>query len=136
MDRQQAAEELVRLEKYFSAKQHPSAAFKAVFICFVHDIPVPAWAKRSFVYLLGLSLKGEFRSWDHVLGRPPTKAEVRRWQRHADAIPEVSRLIREASKAGEPINDALFESIGRKLGIGGKTTVKKIYGYRQRRDPD
>ena len=72
----------------------------------------------------------EAKSWDDVLGRPYRKGihhEARRKRRQYRKV--VYDRILEIKKA-EPdtaIDGALFERVGRELGIGGKTLVEEYY---------
>ena len=44
----------------------------------------------------------------------------------------VYRYVRELHEKGAPIDDTLFERVGRDTGLGGKTTIKELYSRVER----
>jgi hypothetical protein len=98
--------------------------------CFVYRRPVPTWATKAFraAYLKGVRF--EIASWDEVFGRPLKKGKQLAAERRKAAIAErVLELVlraRHEEKPKKPINKELFESIGKKLGVGG-TVAAEIY---------
>jgi hypothetical protein len=47
--------------------------------------------------------------------------------RQMDTAENVWTLVAKAKADGIPVNDDLFASVGKELGIGGKTLVKELY---------
>jgi hypothetical protein len=74
--------------------------------------------------------EGLLKSWDEAWGHPPTRTQYQRWIRDTQAVFDVHRLVAKAQADGRSLTDELFEEIGRELGIGGKTHVKKLYKVR------
>jgi hypothetical protein len=87
---------------------------------------IPKWVTEVIVGADDYAASGELKSWDEVFGKPPTLKRAERvhdWDnRH-----RVLHAVLKASAKGEPIDDLLFERVGKKLGIGGKTKVKELY---------
>jgi hypothetical protein len=119
-------DELDELGRSYATGKDPGAVLDAIRFCFVCRIDVPEWARRAFLDIHARGKTGEFKSWDEGWGRPLTKGQFERFNRDLVAWFQVREKI-EARPAGEPIDDELFEKIGRDLGIGGKSTVKRIY---------
>jgi hypothetical protein len=75
---------------------------------------------------------GEIRSWDDVFGGPWEQEGPRAQQRAVRTQSrkwEVWKLV-HALHEGEgkpPIDNVLFERVGKELGIGGKSTVAALY---------
>jgi hypothetical protein len=74
--------------------------------------------------------RGKLKSWDDIFGKPfPGKRRTGTvtWSRQPEVLQEVRRLQKQEKL---PIGPELFEKAGRNLGVGGKTTVSKLY-YRK-----
>jgi hypothetical protein len=94
--------------------------------CAISGWPIPKWAGDIIVGAHDYAVHGMLGSWDELFGKPPTPkkgALLRDWQLRWYIHGEI--LV--AQSKGEAIDDLLFERIGKKFGIGGKTKVKKIY---------
>ena len=120
-----------RLGKSFATGRDPGAVLHAIWLCLRYDVPVPEWAKRSFIRTYAKGLHGNLRPGEWF--KPArTKAQAERRLRQMNATPEVWRMV-EGRRFGEPIDDKLFQRIGRELGIGSKTLVKHLYAMRPSR---
>ncbi|MDA8348204.1 MAG: hypothetical protein M0038_05275 [Pseudomonadota bacterium] len=118
--------ELTQCEADFRAGDKLALAH-AVAICACTDIPLPEWAARAF--LQGFNELREFKakSWDDVLGQPRPKGT------HASALRkrrERSFLtwahVQRAARSGAPIDNELFERVGKLLRIG-RELAKRYY---------
>jgi hypothetical protein len=50
-------------------------------------------------------------------------------------LPDVIlKLVAAAQEEGTPVDNMLFEKIGRELGIGGRETTRKLYSAAQKRN--
>jgi hypothetical protein len=114
-----------------------TALLRVLMQCVLFRRPLPEWAARTFDLIYRAALAGEVQSWDDVFGRPWQQGSHRAQQRAVRTQSQqwqVWKLVRELHE-GEgkpPIDDALFERVGRELGIGGKSTVKVLYGRVER----
>jgi hypothetical protein len=95
-------------------------------MCGIAGWPIPKWAASIIVEAPSHAIFGRIRSWDEVFGKPHTPKKGTRlleWQRRWHVFAEVQT----AHSKGEAIDDLLFERIGKKLGIGGRTKAKDLY---------
>lgn len=121
------SEILCDLEKSFNTGKRPWAVLTAVHLSIRSGIKAPEWARRELDRIMDRAFIGELKSWDDAFGRPPTRGSFERFVKFSKAIVGADRMIAEARERGEPIDDRLFDKIGRALGVGGKTSVKKAY---------
>ena len=110
--------ELSICERDFKAGDKLALAH-AIAICACADIEMPDWVARAF--LQGFNELREFkaRSWDDVFGPPRPKGT------HASALRkrrERSFLawayVRHLAASGEPIDNELFDRVGKRLRVG------------------
>jgi hypothetical protein len=68
---------------------------------------------------------GELNSWNELFGKPRLKSRnvILGWNRRL----EVWERIMDLHLRGAPINDDLFDRVGKELGIGARETVRKLY---------
>jgi hypothetical protein len=98
---------------------------------------MPEWAVSALVSNYLAALAGEVQSWDDVFGRPWQQERPRAQLRSVRTRMwkwEVWKRVHELHK-GEgkpPIDNKLFEKVGRQLGIGGKSAVAALYGEVER----
>ena len=102
-----------------------TALFRVLTLCALFRRPLPEWAAAAFVLIYRVALAGEIRSWDDVFGRPWEQEKRRAQQRGVRTQSwkwELWKLVHELheGKGKPPIDDALFERVGRELGIGGR----------------
>jgi hypothetical protein len=88
---------------------------------------------NGFVDTYQKQANGEFKSWDQAFGKPVTKSHRLRQKRDTDSLGKISSMVAAARSKGEPIDNALFEKIGRDLGLGGATRVKELYAVTRRK---
>ena len=88
---------------------------------------IPKWVTNIIMGADNYAACGELKSWDEVFGKPPTRKRAGR-VRDFDNKYRVLHEVLKAGAKGEPIDDLLFGRVGKKLGIGGKTKVKELYG--------
>ena len=87
------------------------------------------WAQEKLCDAVEKARDYKIKSWDEVFGRPMKKGKQLAAARRKDspAAAEVWRLINERRRAGEKLDKALFEAVGKKVGIGGATVTEEIY---------
>lgn len=124
------AQSLVELEKAHNETQNPAIILEAIYHCTLNDFAIPEWCALAYLNAYRKVTHFKAKSWDDVFGRPHPKGT------HLDARREelvqgheVYRRINEikAAEPETPIDEYLFERVGRELAIGGKTKVAKIY---------
>jgi hypothetical protein len=88
-----------------------------------------AWAAQAFEEAYTYVTRGGARSWDEVFGKPhhTNKKRLRTAQQVSQKYEIYWRVQNLHEHEGVPINDRLFERIGRETGIGGATVVKGLY---------
>jgi hypothetical protein len=92
---------------------------QAINHCFSTGRPVPESVQKSFERIY--AKERTYKSWDRAFGQPRKRAK------HLTSLGDIERLVLVAKSNGQPIDNQLFEAIGRKLGIGGSTKVKELY---------
>jgi hypothetical protein len=102
------------------------ALLEAVYSCSTLETPIYPWLKLALVFACKRGRDGEVRSWDELFGKPTRYGTGerlrRRFEQEALVIAEIERLKAE----GKPLNEEEFAEIGRRLGVGGKSTVKDL----------
>jgi hypothetical protein len=102
-----------------------TALMRMIGICAIAGGAIPKWAADIIEGAYGCAVSGEIQSWDEVFGKPISRKKARKWMLRERVYLEVL----DAHCRGKAIDDLLFERIGMKLKIGGKTKVKELYGY-------
>src|SRR5262249_12516170 len=103
------------------------ALLDAIYYCCLLKRPLPEWPRRAFLEAHDSKTGYEIQSRDDAFGRPhpkgtPTKKQKRHFKLRGVIVQRVEELRSEM-----PVDNKLFEKIGKELGIGGSTTVSKIY---------
>jgi len=113
-----------RLKSAYEAG-HRQALWEIIVVCSLSGTPIPEWACEVFTGVDPHVKWGMIESWNEVFGKPREKARsVIKAKNSRTSVYEMVQLL---NARGNPINDAMFELIGKRLGIGGKTTVKNLY---------
>jgi hypothetical protein len=114
-----------------------TALLRMLVQCALFRRAMPEWASQAFILIYRAALAGGIRSWDDVFGQPwqPEKprAQQRRVRTQARKY-EVWMRVRQLHEGEDKpaIDNALFELVGRQLGIGSKSTVAALYGQVER----
>jgi hypothetical protein len=117
--------ELLR-ENYESGDK--SALLKTIYAAFVLREPVPEWAARAFVDACDFVRMGGARSWDEVFGDPHLGRKISSVALENRKY-EIHRRVSELHENGEPIDEGLFERVGREMGkdhLDGKPISKSV----------
>ena len=109
---------------------------KSLSMAVSNGLTVPDWLARAYVSRMNRFEAHDVGSLDEAFGNKP---QTTRWRvalrDKEDLIPEVSRRLMQAVSQNPkiPIDNELFDSVGRSLGIG-KTLCRKYYdaGIRER----
>jgi hypothetical protein len=106
----------------------------AILDCVERDQLLPVWLKKAFFDAFWSVQDWEVRSWDDVFGKPHPKGTNLEATRNRILYPsKVYQRIEELREAGQAVGVALFEKVGRELGIGGKTLTEQFYYQEKRR---
>jgi hypothetical protein len=92
---------------------------QAIDHCFSTGKQVPESIRKSFVRIY--ANERAYKSWDRAFGQPRRRAN------DFKSLGDIERLVHVAKSNGQPIDNDLFEAIGRKLAVGGSTKVKGLY---------
>ena len=104
------------------------ALLRLLWFCAANDHPLPEWGRAAFLTIHAAAEAGEVKSWDVVFGRPLPDGKRQGGLQTESRRFEVYRRVRDIhDQEGAPIDDLLFARVGRELGIGGKTTVNRLY---------
>lgn len=101
------------------------ALIQSMAVCVKMDIPWPQWVKDGFLDAYSKAAG----SWDEVFGRPLPPRKKASKKQHWDKFQlRVFRLVRERNtKKNEPIDEVLFEKVGKKIGISGSNAREMYY---------
>jgi hypothetical protein len=129
MIEQKAFDELSEELRRDLEKGDRSALLQMVYHAAQHRRPLPEWAAEAFPIAYTWVMRGSARTWDDAFGPPfPAGTHIHKLKLESRRY-EVYQLVQEIHRdEGCPIDDELFERVGREMGIGGKTTIKDLYG--------
>jgi hypothetical protein len=100
-----------------------AALFETMYFCIGADAPLPVWAKVAFLE----AYDSKPRSWDEAFGRPVPKGKSAAKARKLGAIElKLWFRVREMHKAGVPIDDGMFEKVGKEFKVS-LADAKRIY---------
>jgi hypothetical protein len=90
--------------------------------------PVPQWAAKELNNIIYSAAEGKYASWNDAFGKIFAGIQRRRAQTLARML-EVYYRVGELHAKGHPIDNRLFERVGKelKLTASGKTTVQELY---------
>lgn len=128
--RWQSAQKLKALGEIYLETKDAAVIPQALYYCALNDFLIPEWC--AYAYLEAFRKVSHYKagSWDDAFGRPHpqgTHLGAKRQQREKEFI--VYNMISEIklTEPDTPIDGYLFEKVGRKLGIGGKTLTEEYY---------
>ncbi len=107
-----------------------AAITEALFVCAINSLPLPRWLEMAYLEAYREVRQYRARHWDDVFGLPHPKHThhgAKRQEREKSLM--IYHHIKQL-KMDNPdiaIDGALFEEIGRKFAIGGKTTTEGYY---------
>lgn len=135
-NQQRVLEFLPELERCFVAGDR-FALMEAISECAVNDLALPNWAAEAFLdgYYSIINLRSG--SWDDVFAKPYKKgfhlgqARVRRLAR-VEVYLTVRRIL--AREPGTPIDDHLFERVGRECNVSRSLANQLYYEYKRYAD--
>jgi hypothetical protein len=131
IQRWQDAQALKELKIIYADSKNPKAITEGLYYCMMNDFEVPRWLKMAYIHAFRKAkLHYEAKSWDEVFGLPHPKgthlASKRQRREKKFAVYNEIRKIK-AFNPKTPIDGYLFEKVGKKLGIGGKTLAEEYY---------
>ncbi len=124
------AQALKEIHKQYRTRQNPDAVIEALYECAYYSLPIPSWCERAYISAYRNIRQYKAKSWDDVFGKPHPKGThiaTKRQEREMTwrVYSEIQKIKRESPST--PIDGFLFDHIGRKLGIGGKTLTEAYY---------
>jgi hypothetical protein len=129
-----ALQELDALEQRFLAGDRYALAL-ALRDCAAHALPMPDWVADAYIRGFDAVHTYQADSWEQLFGPviPKGKHLLKLRREFEQSIAVYLEVQRRHEQGGrEPIDDALFESVGEKFDLG-KTTVAKYYVEEKRR---
>ena len=100
----------------------------AIHQCLLLKRPLPEWLRLAFLDDYESATGYEIKSWDDAFGRPhPKGAHIEKRKRHFELRYVITQRVEKLRSEKKPVDNELFDKIGKELGIGGHTTVSKIY---------
>jgi hypothetical protein len=109
------------------------ALIDAIAACLILRKEVPLWARNALV--AAWQERDTLRSWDEVFGRPsPNGKSIGALKRRQKLAPKVIARVKELRAQGHPIEQELFDRVGREMKphIGGDTAKAYYYDKQNR----
>ncbi len=101
----------------------------AIRVCANHDLPLPGWAAKAYITAYDAVNNAREKSWDKVFGSPYPKGAhlnaIRKKRMLSVAVLNEINLIKSMDP-NVKIDDYLFETVGKKFGIG-KSLANEYY---------
>jgi hypothetical protein len=98
-----------------------------IYVCFNERVAVPPWVQEKFRAAIDKFHRREIKSWDEVFGRPLLKGkQLATEQRKLRLAGPIYQRVYERHMAGEPVTKALFDEVGKEVGVSG-TVAAEIY---------
>jgi hypothetical protein len=95
--------------------------------CVMNDREIPAWIKEGLFKALEAAHSYKIRSWNEVFGPPvPKGRRLKNARRNQEIAFNVFDRVQALHKAGQPIDENLFEEVGKEFGIK-KTLASQLY---------
>jgi hypothetical protein len=128
-----AHEGLEALREQFEAGDR-TALLEAVHRCAWHELTIPEWATVAFMAAYREVAHARAASWDDVFGKPWPGKHLARLRRRRELIFPVRARIQELRQRSDPppLDEKLFESVGKEFGIGKTVCQEFYYGPRKR----
>ena len=101
------------------------ALWKMIVMCAIHKSPISEWAASILEGADDYVAWGDLNSWNELFGKP--RLQSRSVIQGQNRTLEVWERIMDLHLRGAPINDDLFDRVGKELGIGARETVIKLY---------
>lgn len=130
MLREITSQHLSELEQSYIDTGDGAIILEALYVCFLRDMPLPEWVQKAYLSAYRKVRQYGAGSWDEVFGRPHPKgthlsAKRERWEKQEQVYFRVKEILKNEPET--PIDAALFERVGRELGVGSKTKTEDIY---------
>lgn len=107
-----------------------NAITEGLFVCTFYSLPMPKWLEMAYLGAYRAIRHYKKKSWDDVFGRPHPKGMHLETKRQESEKPFLVYKRIEQIKNEDPataIDGALFERVGKEIGIGGKTLTESYY---------
>ncbi|MBU1568803.1 MAG: hypothetical protein KJ630_24655 [Proteobacteria bacterium] len=102
---------------------------EALFICNMNQMSVPRWCCFAFIDAYREVWFKAKTSWDDVFGKPHKKGthsnDIRKTRN--DALKVYYRIQELNKNVGLPVDENMFDRVGRELGVGAKTKTATLY---------
>ena len=103
------------------------ALMDAIRVCARRAIVMPEWVQDAYIDAHDKVLNCRVSSWDEAFGAPMRKgAHLAAERKRRVLMPRVWNEVNLARQQGCPVDEALFERVGKHLGLG-KTLVSEYY---------
>lgn len=109
------------------------ALMKCINFCCANKLVMPNWAAEAFHQGYTKVMNYEARSWDTVFGRPHKKGMHLKEQRCDEDKQLIHKCVRELINQGYPIDEGLFETVGKRFGSKGREIRDIYYDHERQR---
>ncbi len=137
MERWVAAQELRVWRKQYQ-KGEKKAITEGLYLCALNDIPLPKWLAFSYLAAFRKVIFFKAKSWDDVFGRPhPKGTQLLAKRDKREKMFSLYNRIHEIKQRSPdtPIDESLFEKVGKEFGLGKSLTNEYYYEAKNRLHP-
>jgi hypothetical protein len=105
-----------------------AALLWVIMICAQTNWRMPEWAREAFYEIYWTAASGEIESWDDLFGKPWGPGQQRAAVTNHKA-PYIWRRVRLLhTKEDAPIDNELFERVGKEFGVSRSVASRLYYG--------
>ena len=109
---------------------HKMSLLAAIRICANHDLVMPGWVARAFISGYEKVLTCRANSWDKVFGNPYQKGRhLAAMRKKRNLSPAVWNAVNDARQQGAPVDEDLFEEVGKAYGLGKTLAAEYYYDF-------
>lgn len=118
-------------KEYFAGDT--KALMKCIDFCCTDMLVIPDWAAKAFHQGYTKVRNYEAGSWDTVFGKPHKKGTHLKEKRCDEDKQLIHKCVRELLNQGHPIDEGLFETVGKRFGSKGREIRDIYYGHEHQR---
>lgn len=106
----------------------------AIKVCADSKLPLPEWAAEAYIEGYDIVVRDKAKSWDHAFGHPYPKgthpnAHKKREKHGLPIWNEINSIL--VAMPDTPIDEALFEKVGKKYGVGKTRASEYFYFWKK-----
>ena len=121
---------ITNLERDYYLGGDKQALMRCLNICLKWNFEVPEWCRKDIMDGIEGVLDYRFKDWNEAFGPAhPKGTHIEKEKEWCEKSGSVYDEVEARRRNGDPVDGNLFESIGKSLGVGGKTKTEQMYRY-------